>query len=154
MKVFIKHGTPVKEKVLNIYRHLATETFNNDPPSEPNAAYANFGTLRKVLYKVVESLKQAGSEHQLEFDNLLLISHYFAIRSAMQSIGGLETHIAKVSPHDIKNTGGLVVRPYFCLFIRPFFFFGGSKVAGYKTSFFSGDFVWGLITSPPVVLDY
>lgn len=98
MKVFIKHGTPVKEKVLNIYRHLATETFNNDPPSDPNAAYANFGTLRKVLYKVVESLKQAGSEHQLEFDNLLLISHYFAIRSAMQSIGGLETHIAKVSP--------------------------------------------------------
>ena len=97
MKVFIKHGTPVKDKVLNIYRHLATESFNNDPPADPDAAYANFGTLRKVLYKVVESLKQAGSEHQLEFDNLLLISHYYATRSAMQSIGGLETHIAKVT---------------------------------------------------------
>ena len=118
MKVFIKHGTPVKEKVLNIYRHLATETFNNDPPSDPNAAYANFGTLRKVLYKVVESLKQAGSEHQLEFDNLLLISHYFAIRSAMQSIGGLETHIAKVSPHDFQNSSRLLI--FITLIMRDF----------------------------------
>ena len=134
MKVFIKHGTPVKEKVLNIYRHLATETFNNDPPSDPNAAYANFGTLRKVLYKVVESLKQAGSEHQLEFDNLLLISHYFAIRSAMQSIGGLETHIAKVSPHDFQNSSRLLI--FITLIQRDFIINLSSRVtdSGYFTT--------------------
>ena len=134
MKVFIKHGTPVKEKVLNIYRHLATETFNNDPPSDPNAAYANFGTLRKVLYKLVESLKQAGSEHQLEFDNLLLISHYFAIRSAMQSIGGLETHIAKVSPHDFQNSSRLLI--FITLIQRDFIINLSSRVtdSGYFTT--------------------
>ena len=36
----------------------------------------------------------------------------------------------------IVQGGGLVIRPYFWLFIRPLFFFGGSEVAAYKTSLF------------------
>ena len=32
---------------------------------------------------------QAGSAHQLEFDNLLLIIHYYALRAAMKTLNGL-----------------------------------------------------------------
>ena len=55
-------------------------------------------------------------------------------------------------------TGMLVIRPYFWLFIRPFFFSKGPKWLVIRPHIFfevikpNGDFVQGLITSPPVVI--
>jgi hypothetical protein len=86
----------VKESVLNIYRHLASEAFKAEPPQDPNKNYARYASLRKVVHLVVTSLASIGSEHQMEFENLLLIVHYYSMRASMQTLSGLESQIAKV----------------------------------------------------------
>ena len=49
------------------------------------------------MLMVVENLGNAGSEFQLEFDNLLLIVHYYTFRAAMKGLTGLDDQIAKIS---------------------------------------------------------
>ena len=53
---------------------------------------------------VVENLGNAGSEFQLEFDNLLLIVHYYTFRAAMKSLTGLDDQIAKISTSLLRYT--------------------------------------------------
>ena len=50
-----------------------------------------YSTLRKVMLMVVENLTNSGSEHQLEFENLLSIIHFYSLRAAMKTLTGLET---------------------------------------------------------------
>lgn len=94
----------MKDSVLNIYRHLTSEAFKADPPKDPVVNYNRYGALRKVLHLVVNALQSAGSEHHLEFDNLLLIVHYYAMRSAMQTLSGLDGHISKISTSLLRHT--------------------------------------------------
>ena len=68
------------------------------------ANYARFGELRKVLHKLCDALQAAGSEHQIEFDSLLVIVHYYATRAAMQTLSGLESHVAKLSTALLRYT--------------------------------------------------
>ena len=41
------------------------------------------------MLMVVENLTSSGSEHQLEFENLITIIHYYALRAAMKTLTGL-----------------------------------------------------------------
>ena len=52
------------------------------------------------MLMVVESLGQSGSAHQLEFDNLLLIIHYYALRAAMKTLTGLGKKYENLTSHD------------------------------------------------------
>ena len=56
------------------------------------------------MLMVVENLGNAGSEFQLEFDNLLLIVHYYTFRAAMKSLTGLDDQIAKISTSLLRYT--------------------------------------------------
>ena len=86
-----------KNKSLSIFRSSshssplikADQYFKHDVESDPNQEYDRFALLRRVMLMVVESLGQSGSAHQLEFDNLLLIIHYYALRAAMKTLTGL-----------------------------------------------------------------
>jgi len=70
---------------------------------------------------VVNSLQSAGSEHQLEFENLLLIVHYYAMRAAMRTLNGLDGHIAKLSTALLRHTNivpGMSFKPNFTDFFK------------------------------------
>ena len=56
------------------------------------------------MLMVVENLGNAGSEFQLEFDNLLLIVHYYTFRAAMKGLTGLDDQIAKISTSLLRYT--------------------------------------------------
>ena len=56
------------------------------------------------MLMVVENLGNTGSEFQLEFDNLLLIVHYYTFRAAMKGLTGLDDQIAKISTSLLRYT--------------------------------------------------
>lgn len=95
--VFAKYGTPLKDNVLNIYRHLAKEAFEGSPDNNPAKEYARWASLRQVLAAVSKDLQQTGSPVMGEFENIAIITHYLAMRAALKTINGAETLTAKIS---------------------------------------------------------
>ena len=69
--------------------YKADQYFKHDVESDAQSEYERFAQLRRVMLTVLELLSQSGSQHQLEFDNLLLIIHYYALRAAMKTLTGL-----------------------------------------------------------------
>ncbi|KAL3171635.1 hypothetical protein MRX96_013824 [Rhipicephalus microplus] len=79
----------------NIYRHITASVFAL--PSLYGAhAYRTWSELRDVLYDLVKNLE---SSHQdvSDFEKLLLISSYYATRSACQGQETLAEHAMKIS---------------------------------------------------------
>ncbi|KAM3856962.1 intraflagellar transport protein 172 homolog [Vipera latastei] len=106
LSLYIQNGAPANVQNFNIYKRLFMEMVNAANMNRPEA-YHSWADLRDVLFNLCENLgksSEANSPAHEEFETILLISHYYATRSAAQSIKQLETVAAKLSISLLRHT--------------------------------------------------
>ncbi|KAH8862639.1 Intraflagellar transport protein 172 like [Schistosoma japonicum] len=88
MLLYKKYGTPAYKQNFNIYKRIFQGITNQRGLYGPDA-YQTWSTLRDILFDLSQNLKQIASDIQLDiiklFERMLLVSHYYAIRSALLS---------------------------------------------------------------------
>lgn len=94
--LYLAHGAPPLPQNFNIYNRIALECFTMREPD----GMAIWKDLRLFLFQVHQSLNGASnieSEIMDRFDQLLLISHYYALRAACRQVPALQSIAVKIS---------------------------------------------------------
>ncbi|CAH8629630.1 unnamed protein product [Schistosoma margrebowiei] len=88
MLLYKKYGTPAYKQNFNIYKRIF-QGITSQRGLYGSDAYPTWSALRDILFDLNQNLKQAKSDIQPEiiklFDRMLLVTHYYAIRSALLS---------------------------------------------------------------------
>lgn len=125
LNLYSTHGAPAMPQNFNIYNHIATELFGLFDLSGPDA-YETWEKLRQMLFEIVSSaglstikfsdrnvpLQNEGlavapninKETKLHFTQLLLISHYYALRCACRQTTTLKSIAVKISAALLRYT--------------------------------------------------
>ncbi|KAJ8275180.1 hypothetical protein COCON_G00098050 [Conger conger] len=106
LSLYINHGAPANPQNFNIYKRMFLDLLNL-PGREGAEAYRMWADLRDVLLLLCENLvktSEANSPAHEEFEQMLLISHYCAARSAAKSAQQLDTVAAKLSISLLRHT--------------------------------------------------
>ncbi|XP_037749516.1 LOW QUALITY PROTEIN: intraflagellar transport protein 172 homolog [Chelonia mydas] len=106
LSLYVQHGAPANLQNFNIYKRLFVEMVNA-PGMNSTEAYPSWADLRDVLFNLCENLvKRSECEHPAheEFETMLLISHYYATRSAAQGVKQLDVLAAKLSISLLRHT--------------------------------------------------
>uniref|UniRef100_A0A8C0FR79 Intraflagellar transport protein 172 homolog n=1 Tax=Bubo bubo TaxID=30461 RepID=A0A8C0FR79_BUBBB len=106
LSLYVHHGAPANPQNFNIYKRLFVEMVN---ASDMNCAeaYSSWADLRDVLFHLCENLvksSEANTPAHEEFETMLLISHYYATRSAAQGVKQLDAVAAKLSVSLLRHT--------------------------------------------------
>lgn len=99
LKLYVQHGVPANPQNFNIYKRLFQECMNLRD-RDIAEAYRMWADLRDVLHLLCENLtksSEANSPAHEDFEQMLVISHYYATRSATKGIDQLSTLTAKLS---------------------------------------------------------
>lgn len=97
LSLYLTYGAPPLEANFNIYTRIAMDCF---ALREEQAKDDQWRNLRDFLYKLMKSLQS--SEHAQtqiakNLDKFLLISHYYAVRSACRPVQSLHPIAARIS---------------------------------------------------------
>ncbi|KAF6103703.1 intraflagellar transport 172 [Phyllostomus discolor] len=106
LALYVQHGAPANPQNFNIYKRIFTDVVSS-PGTNSAEAYHTWADLRDVLFNLCENLvksSEANSAAHEEFETMLLIAHYYAARSAAQSVKQLETVAAKLSVSLLRHT--------------------------------------------------
>ncbi|XP_047600746.1 intraflagellar transport protein 172 homolog isoform X11 [Lutra lutra] len=106
LALYVQHGAPANPQNFNIYKRIFTDMVSS-PGTNSAEAYHNWADLRDVLFNLCENLvksSEANSPAHEEFETMLLIAHYYATRSAAQSVKQLETVAARLSVSLLRHT--------------------------------------------------
>ncbi|XP_078506239.1 intraflagellar transport protein 172 homolog [Lissotriton helveticus] len=106
LSLYVQHGTPANPQNFNIYKRIFVDLVNAGGMNSAEA-YHNWSDLRDVLFNLCENLvksSEANSPAHEEFEQMLLIAHYYATRSASQGVKQLETLAAKLSVSLLRHT--------------------------------------------------
>ncbi|XP_043460196.1 intraflagellar transport protein 172 homolog [Prionailurus bengalensis] len=106
LALYVQHGAPANPQNFNIYKRIFTDMVSS-PGTNSAEAYHNWADLRDVLFNLCENLvksSEANSPAHEEFETMLLIAHYYATRSAAQSVKQLETVAAQLSVSLLRHT--------------------------------------------------
>ncbi|XP_020839464.1 intraflagellar transport protein 172 homolog isoform X1 [Phascolarctos cinereus] len=106
LALYVQHGAPANPQNFNIYKRIFTDMVSS-PGTNSAEAYHSWADLRDVLFNLCENLvksSEANSAAHEEFETMLLIAHYYATRSAAQSIKQLETVAARLSVSLLRHT--------------------------------------------------
>lgn len=90
----------------NIYKRLFVEMVNA-PGMNCAEAYSTWADLRDFLFSLCENLvksSEVNTPAHAEFETMLLISHYYATRSAAQGVKQLDTVAARLSISLLRHT--------------------------------------------------
>ncbi|XP_069461553.1 intraflagellar transport protein 172 homolog isoform X2 [Ambystoma mexicanum] len=104
--LYVQHGTPANPQNFNIYKRIFVEMVNSGGMNS-SEAYHNWSDLRDILFNLCENLvksSEANSPSHEEFEQMLLIAHYYATRSAAQGVKQLEMLAAKLSVSLLRHT--------------------------------------------------
>ncbi|KAH0622981.1 hypothetical protein JD844_025935 [Phrynosoma platyrhinos] len=104
--LYVQHGAPANAQNFNIYKRLFVEMVNVANMNNAEA-YHSWADLRDVLFNLSENLvksSEANTPAHEEFETMLLVSHYYATRSAAQSIKQLDSVAAKLSISLLRHT--------------------------------------------------
>uniref|UniRef100_A0A2K6MV73 Intraflagellar transport protein 172 homolog n=1 Tax=Rhinopithecus bieti TaxID=61621 RepID=A0A2K6MV73_RHIBE len=104
--LYVQHGAPANPQNFNIYKRIFTDMVSS-PGTNCAEAYHSWADLRDVLFNLCENLvksSEANSPAHEEFKTMLLIAHYYATRSAAQSVKQLETVAARLSVSLLRHT--------------------------------------------------
>ncbi|KAG2468228.1 IF172 protein, partial [Polypterus senegalus] len=99
LSLYNQHGSPAYPQNFNIYRHLFRDMLSLSGTNNAEA-YRTWAELRDVLLNLCENMvktSEANSPAHEEFEQMLLIAHYYSARSAAQGVKQLETIAAKIS---------------------------------------------------------
>ncbi|XP_074197923.1 intraflagellar transport protein 172 homolog isoform X2 [Camelus bactrianus] len=106
LALYVQHGAPANPQNFNIYKRIFTDMVSS-PGTNSAEAYYSWADLRDVLFNLCENLvksSEANSPAHEEFETMLLIAHYYATRSAAQSVKQLETMAARLSISLLRHT--------------------------------------------------
>lgn len=106
LALYVQHGAPANPQNFNIYKRIFTDMVGS-PGTNSAEAYHSWADLRDVLFNLCENLvksSEANSPAHEEFETMLLIAHYYASRSAAQSVKQLETVAARLSVSLLRHT--------------------------------------------------
>ncbi|XP_019769911.2 intraflagellar transport protein 172 homolog [Dendroctonus ponderosae] len=106
LNLYSTHGAPAMLQNFNIYNHIATELFGLFDLSGPDA-YETWEKLLQMLFEINEGLAVApniNKETKLHFTQLLLISHYYALRCACRQTTTLKSIGIKISAALLRYT--------------------------------------------------
>uniref|UniRef100_A0A8B9J8B1 Intraflagellar transport 172 n=1 Tax=Astyanax mexicanus TaxID=7994 RepID=A0A8B9J8B1_ASTMX len=106
LKLYVQHGVPANPQNFNIYKRLFQECMNL-PDKDISEAYRMWADLRDVLYLLCENLtksSEANSPAHEDFEQMLVISHYYATRSAAKGVDQLSTLTARLSISLLRHT--------------------------------------------------
>ncbi|XP_068609645.1 intraflagellar transport protein 172 homolog [Brachionichthys hirsutus] len=100
LQLLVKHGAPASPQDFDLYRRL----FGNVIvlPDEPDS-YRMWADLRNVLLQLCENLSTS-SEAREDFEQMLLIAHYHAARSAARGVQQLAKVATKLSVSLLRHT--------------------------------------------------
>lgn len=96
MGLYLANGIPAIPENFNIYHRIAHNTFKLREP----AGQQIWKSLRNFLYEVCQSIRSSemsNSTINQQFETMLLISHYYAIRSACRQVSALQQLSVKIS---------------------------------------------------------
>ncbi|XP_072536228.1 intraflagellar transport protein 172 homolog isoform X2 [Salminus brasiliensis] len=103
LNLYVQHGVPANPQNFNIYKRLFLECVNLHIAE----AYRMWADLRDVLHLLCENLtksSEANSPAHEDFEQMLVIAHYYATRSATKGIDQLSTLAAKLSISLLRHT--------------------------------------------------
>ncbi|CAF93921.1 unnamed protein product, partial [Tetraodon nigroviridis] len=109
LQLYIQYGAPPNPQVLhnfNIYKRLFLDVINL-PNSAGPESYRTWADLRNFLLQLSENLSrsaEAGSPAHEDFDQMLLVAHYYAARSAAKGVAQLVTIATKLSVSLLRHT--------------------------------------------------
>ncbi|XP_074640366.1 intraflagellar transport protein 172 homolog [Tubulanus polymorphus] len=106
LDLYVKHGAPANKQNFNIYKRIVSDVLctKNLNRSE---AYRVWADLRDMLCDLCENLVKspdANTPLHEEFETMLLIAHYYAIRSATMGQQSLDNVAAKLSVALLRHT--------------------------------------------------
>ncbi|CAH1372030.1 unnamed protein product [Tenebrio molitor] len=104
LSLYSTHGAPAMPQNFNIYNHIASEIF---ALPDISGTFGIWEQLRQMLYEINEGLdvaSNANMETKSHFRNLLLISHYYALRSACRHVPTLKAVGVKISTALLRYT--------------------------------------------------
>ncbi|KAK7878726.1 hypothetical protein WMY93_030965 [Mugilogobius chulae] len=106
LQLYVKHGAPPNVQNFNIYRRLFVDVVNL-PDTDSAEAYRVWADLRDFLLQLCENiakLAEANSPAHYDFEQMLLIAHYYATRSAAKGVEQLSSVASKLSVSLLRHT--------------------------------------------------
>ncbi|KAL3276031.1 hypothetical protein HHI36_020760 [Cryptolaemus montrouzieri] len=106
LNLYSTYGAPAMPQNFNIYNHLASEMFSLPDLSGPEG-YGEWEKLRQILYEINESLESMNSvnhEVKYHFKNLLMITHFYALRATCREVASLKSIGVKISTALLRYT--------------------------------------------------
>ncbi|XP_026197771.1 intraflagellar transport protein 172 homolog [Anabas testudineus] len=106
LQLYIQHGVPPNPQNFNIYKRLFLDVINL-PNTDGPESYRMWADLRNFLLQLSENMSksaEANSPAHEDFEQMLLISHYYATRSAARGVEQLITVATKLSVSLLRHT--------------------------------------------------
>uniref|UniRef100_A0A1A8U1D0 Intraflagellar transport protein 172 homolog n=1 Tax=Nothobranchius furzeri TaxID=105023 RepID=A0A1A8U1D0_NOTFU len=106
LELYVQHGAPPNPQNFNIYKRLFLDLINLPDTDKPDA-YRMWADLRNFLLQLCDNVSksaEANSPAHEDFEQMLLISHYFATRSATKGVEQLMSISAKLSVSLLRHT--------------------------------------------------
>ncbi|XP_077566022.1 intraflagellar transport protein 172 homolog [Stigmatopora nigra] len=104
LQLYVQHGAPPNTQNFNIYKRLFLDMLHLP---EVTNSYRTWADLRNVLLQLCENLAKSAGENSPahgEFEQMLLISHYYTTRAAVVGLEELSSIAAKVSVSLLRHT--------------------------------------------------
>ncbi|XP_078598147.1 intraflagellar transport protein 172 homolog [Branchiostoma floridae x Branchiostoma japonicum] len=99
LDLYVKHGAPANPANFNIYKRVVLEILSM-PDLDRADSYRMWADLRDLLMDLCENMSkssEASSPAHEEFEQMLQIAHYYAVRSACMGQKGMEHIVARLS---------------------------------------------------------
>ncbi|XP_064625451.1 intraflagellar transport protein 172 homolog [Lineus longissimus] len=106
LDLYVKHGAPANQQNFNIYKRIVSEVLNMKNINKAES-YRIWADLRDMLYDLCENMvksSDANTPQHEEFENMMLVAHYYATRSACQAQKSLEGMATKLSVACLRHT--------------------------------------------------
>ncbi|XP_069742704.1 intraflagellar transport protein 172 homolog isoform X3 [Narcine bancroftii] len=106
LNLYVQHGAPANTQNFNIYKRIFMDVINM-PDINSADAYRTWADLRNVLFNLCENLVKSSEAHSAsheEFEQMLLIAHYYTTRAASLGVSQLDMIAAKLSISLLRHT--------------------------------------------------
>ncbi|KAM9496806.1 intraflagellar transport protein 172 homolog [Clarias gariepinus] len=106
LDLYVQHGMPASSENFNIYKRMFLELMNLRD-RDGAKSYRIWANLRDILHLLCENLTkstEANTPAHEVFEQMLVVAHYYATRSAAKGIDQLSTLAAKLSISLLRHT--------------------------------------------------
>ncbi|XP_014243162.1 intraflagellar transport protein 172 homolog [Cimex lectularius] len=97
LDLYAQHGAAPLPQNYNIYRTIASQVISTHTSKE---TYKSWAKLRDLFFEITENMSNtpdANTPTQTEFETIMMIGHYYALRSALRYLSNTDKLVAKIS---------------------------------------------------------